>query len=93
MNTYTITNSHTGVNFGTYDGATPEDAILSMLRDAGYGDDVVWLSADGDLEVCDEEYRDLLGDCWTARSPEIHEASTVAWAKVVGEAIKRQRSL
>lgn len=91
MNTYTITNDHTGINYGTYDGDTPNEAIVAMFYDAGYGDDVVWLTDDDEIEICNDEYRELLGDCWTARAPEVHEMSATTWAKLIGEAIQRHR--
>jgi len=36
MSTYRIENTCTGINLGTYDGATALDAYRAMMADAGY---------------------------------------------------------
>lgn len=59
--TYTIS-STAGVNFGTYEGVSPAEALLGLHRAAGYGEVTVWLDNDGDLAFCDEESAALLGD-------------------------------
>lgn len=38
MTSYTITNRISGLCLGTYEGATPQEAIEVMRRDAGYAD-------------------------------------------------------
>lgn len=38
MNAYTISNKTSGIDLGTYQGATPADALDAMARDAGYAD-------------------------------------------------------
>ena len=38
MKNYEITNPTSGVNLGTYQGETPEEALDAMARDAGYAD-------------------------------------------------------
>tara|TARA_R110000868_G_C10867151_1_gene761994 strand:+ start:1199 stop:1489 length:291 start_codon:yes stop_codon:yes gene_type:complete len=38
MNAYTICNQTSGIDLGTYRGATPADALDDMARDAGYAD-------------------------------------------------------
>lgn len=46
MPTYQII-SKAGQDMGTFEGATPAEALLTMHRDAGYGEDVVMLVEPG----------------------------------------------
>lgn len=38
MTSYTITHKTSGLDLGTYEAATPADAIAAMRLDAGYSD-------------------------------------------------------
>lgn len=59
MNSYTITNRTTAHSFGAYEGTTPEEALIAMYRDAGYGEDVVSLDDNGEIVVA-EDHAELL---------------------------------
>lgn len=58
--------SKAGVDFGVHEGVTKSEALLSLIRDADYGDKQVWLEGDS-LCYQDEGYREMCGDVndWT----------------------------
>jgi hypothetical protein len=73
MTKYSIYN-RAGVNFGIYSAPTPNEAILAMHRDAGYGPDVVWLEGDA-WRFRSQDDRALIGASWSA---EEYDAETIA---------------
>jgi len=66
--------SRDGVHFGFYSAPTPNEAILAMHRDAGYGPDVVWLEGDA-WRFRSQDDRTLIGASWSA---EEYDAETIA---------------
>lgn len=55
MMSYTITNRISGLCLGTYEGATPQEAIEAMRRDAGYADQAVADTLGTTAEALDAE--------------------------------------
>jgi|15BtaG_2_1085339.scaffolds.fasta_scaffold00558_27 hypothetical protein len=61
MSNYQVS-ANSGNIMGTYEGNTPAEALLLCHRDAGYGEDQVWLDKDGGIVFIDEDTRILCGD-------------------------------
>ena len=59
MRKFRIT-SKSGEDHGIYEADTPQDALLALHRDAGYGPDRVWLDTYGYLEFGDGGLRNTL---------------------------------
>ena len=64
-NKYQIS-ANSGNVMGIFSGDTPAEALLACHREAGYGEDVVWLHKDGKLAFADDDAWDLCGgvDDW-----------------------------
>ena len=57
---WTIASKATGVDLGTYEGRTEEEALIAYYRAAGYGLDRVWLEPEGGLSFLDDDTGSLL---------------------------------
>ena len=67
MTTYRITSKAGGAH-GIWDADSPAEALLALLRDAGYGENTVWVE-DDHLTFSDDgtpqsgaTYREMCGD-------------------------------
>ena len=47
---------------GLWQGETASEALLACHREAGYGENAVWLDEGGELQFAGTDYRELCGD-------------------------------